>query len=245
MYIAQKELSGMMDIATFSQTNQGDAQSRQTLLQKLLTLCKAQYGASFVWDKGLKRFNHAVFENMSANNIEQYDSYFQFHDPITPKLSTFRRAVAVSQVMPHRQMVNTEFYNDFLQQDGLKFGVNLYIYLGNQQVFDIRLWRDRQSSDFDNHQLLLLDNLIPALRTMAQNNLETVPLTSNIATRSYYQHFTKRELDVLNQLRCGLSDKRIAQSLCMSITTVRTHLRAIYKKSKVHSRAQLLSLGIQ
>ena len=52
---------------------------------------------------------------------------------------------------------------------------------------------------------------------------------------------TPRELEVLNLLKQGFSNKEIAHRLGNSVKTTKTHLTSIYKKFAVKSRAQLIS----
>ena len=40
----------------------------------------------------------------------------------------------------------------------------------------------------------------------------------------------------------GLAEKQVAAALCLSPTTVHTHVQHIYRAVKVQSRAQLLAL---
>lgn len=49
---------------------------------------------------------------------------------------------------------------------------------------------------------------------------------------------TMRELEVLQLLAKGRLQKNIASALGMSVNTLRTHLRSIYEKLHVHSRAE-------
>jgi DNA-binding NarL/FixJ family response regulator len=53
---------------------------------------------------------------------------------------------------------------------------------------------------------------------------------------------TPREADVLDQLQLGRSNGEIAVALCVSIETVRTHTRAVFRKLGVHSRRELSGL---
>jgi len=54
---------------------------------------------------------------------------------------------------------------------------------------------------------------------------------------------TPREADVLDQLQLGRSNGEIAAALCVSVETVRTHARAVFRKLGVHSRRELSGLS--
>lgn len=56
---------------------------------------------------------------------------------------------------------------------------------------------------------------------------------------------TDREQEVLQELVRGQSYKQIAQHLSISIETVRTYIRAIYRKLQVHSVAEAVARGIR
>ena len=52
---------------------------------------------------------------------------------------------------------------------------------------------------------------------------------------------TEREKDVLAELLSGKSNKEIAEALFISESTVKTHVRSIFSKYDVSSRAELIS----
>jgi len=56
---------------------------------------------------------------------------------------------------------------------------------------------------------------------------------------------TARERDVLRSLVRGLAYKQVADELGLSIDTVRTHIRGIYRKLQVHSVAEAVSRAIR
>jgi len=58
-------------------------------------------------------------------------------------------------------------------------------------------------------------------------------------------NLSERELEVLRNLVEGLSYKQIADRLCVSIDTVRTHLRHVYRKMQVHSAGEAISRAIK
>lgn len=59
-------------------------------------------------------------------------------------------------------------------------------------------------------------------------------------TNEYFQELSRREQEILEQLSKGFRYKEIADKLYVSIETVRTHIRNIYDKLQVNSRADAL-----
>ena len=76
-------------------------------------------------------------------------------------------------------------------------------------------------------------------RTMAGENIfpDSPPVASIGMAKS--TEFTERELDVLRRLAEGLTDKEIADALCLSVTTVRYHVNNLISKTGSSSRTEL------
>ena len=53
---------------------------------------------------------------------------------------------------------------------------------------------------------------------------------------------TRREAEVVPYICKGRSAKVIAGTLCVSESTVRTHIRRIYEKTEVYSKQELIDL---
>ncbi|HEY7348864.1 MAG TPA: response regulator transcription factor [Ktedonobacterales bacterium] len=66
------------------------------------------------------------------------------------------------------------------------------------------------------------------------------PLTTPANTIPF---ITPRELQVLQWLACGLSNKEIAAALCLSDKTVATHMKSIFDKLGVHNRLMAVRVG--
>lgn len=60
------------------------------------------------------------------------------------------------------------------------------------------------------------------------------------SVNKYFQELTRREQEILERLSMGFRYKEIADQLFVSIDTVRTHIRNIYEKLQVNSRAEAL-----
>lgn len=57
--------------------------------------------------------------------------------------------------------------------------------------------------------------------------------------------FTRRELEVLKELVAGHTDSEIANLLCISEHTVRSHIKNIYRKLEVSSRSQAVAKAMR
>ena len=54
-------------------------------------------------------------------------------------------------------------------------------------------------------------------------------------------HLSPRQVQILSLISEGCSDKEIAQQLGMSARTVDSHLRRLYERHAVHSRAAIVA----
>lgn len=67
--------------------------------------------------------------------------------------------------------------------------------------------------------------------------------TSLVKDESY--HLTDREMEILKYLVKGMSYKLIAEKCFVSIGTVSTHVKNIYKKLQVHSKSEAVAKAIR
>lgn len=213
---------------------------REAVGHHLLELLEADYYASYVWQEKSGRFDNAAFLNMDSRNLAAYES-FQYRDPITFKLQARREATLVTQVMPQRELMRTEFFNDFLARDGLYWGVNAYSYVGDRNIGDIRIWRSRRRENFDAHTLELLRLIDPAF-TGALARAEGVAAGSGRNGQLPELKLSVRELEIARMVADDLSDKEIAWRLGVEISTVRTHLKRVFAKLGVRRRGSIANL---
>ena len=142
---------------------------RTEIFDDLLCLFNADFIASYIWDQEGQSFRKGVSANMSPDNLLRYEQYYQFCDPITAKLQKRRQATLVSEIMPQKELVGTEFFNDFLTKDGLYHGMNVYAYDGNLNIGDLRIWRARNRPGFEKKELSLLNLILPCFRNALRN----------------------------------------------------------------------------
>ncbi len=222
-----------------------DSAIRENAGNDLLDLLSADHFASYIWDEKMEKFTRPVFLNMSDENLEFYEKYYQFHDPITHQMQQYHRAVSVNEIIEQRDLVNTEFFNDFLSKDGLYYGINIYVYdNGNQNIGDFRIWRSKDKDNFSPQDLKILDIIAPHFRNAMRNIAfaKHIPpsVDMEIVQRKMADEFclTKRELMVATELLNGGNDKTVSDKLHISTATLRTHIQHIYGKVQVNSRTE-------
>ncbi len=62
-------------------------------------------------------------------------------------------------------------------------------------------------------------------------------------TRQVFQELSRREVDVLECIAAGMKNAAIADKLCLSEKTVKTHVTAIFKKLQVNDRTEAALLA--
>jgi len=240
MYLSAREQASLRRCFVVLAEDASELEVRESLGRELLELLRADQFASYVWDAGSGRFRHRAMLNMSAANLDRYKAWYMFRDPITFELQSRRHATAVSEVMPHRELARTEFFNDFLARDGLHWGINLHAYDGERAVGDLRIWRARQRRDFEPRDKALLDLIEPAfvaaLRRARRRLAGAAPTCADEAAGA---GLSRRELEVARCVGRGLTDKEIARELTIALPSVRTYLQRVFDKLGVHRRAAL------
>ena len=151
------------------------------------------------------------------------------------------RAPGVSEVMRHDRLVKTEFFNDFLKQDGLCYGMNFFAFDRGDNIGDLRIWRGANREDFTSRDADIVDAVGPSLVNAlirARNASEQMP-SLRFAQIAEGLGFTAREAEVSDLLVIGLTDDEICEKLGFSKPTLRSHIAAIFRKSGLNRRTQL------
>jgi len=240
VYLTRGQTHSLQRLIALLAEDYGEAEIRKRVGVELLSLLDADYFASFVWDPTSRRFDGRVAINMGDENLGTYERYFQFHDPITYELQKRRGPTLVSQVMPQADLIRTEFYNDFLARDGLYHGVNLFAYLGDRNIGDLRVWRGRHREPFDRDTLTLLSLIEPVFTRALTRGGAPIPAEKTEQKKEVALIGLSAREQAIARLICnGRSDKEIARELNVAFSTVRTHVARIFEKLNVHNRTQL------
>ena len=81
--------------------------------------------------------------------------------------------------------------------------------------------------------------LVPALADRVEREFEAA--RGRASRGELLERPSDAELEVLRLLASGLSNRQIAERLVLSQNTIRSHLRTLYQKLGVHSRADAIA----
>ncbi|MCF8177135.1 MAG: helix-turn-helix transcriptional regulator [Sulfuritalea sp.] len=241
MYLTATESRALSRLFGLLAEDMAERDVRERVGYGLLDLLRADHFASYVWNEATQTFGGRVSLNMSEDNLGSYETYYQFRDPITYKLQQRRLPTLVTQVMPQKELMRTEFFNDFLARDKLHWGVNAYSYVGNRNIGDLRIWRGRSRDNFDGHTLELLRLIEPAF-TGALQRASRLVLPAGELLNIEATSLSPRELEVAQMVSEGLTDKQIAQRLGVELSTVRTYLKRCFVKLDVQRRGGIAAV---
>jgi DNA-binding CsgD family transcriptional regulator len=241
MHIGARKYRVLSDIIERLSADYTDSRDlRSSIGGSLLDLLDADLYASYVWNPQNKTFERGVAINMDDSYVEKYQNYFQHCHATTTRQWMRQGANPVSTVIPHRDLMRTEIYNDFLRPSGHYYGINLFAFDGRDSIGDIRIWRRNGHADFDRDEVGLLSLIAPGFTQALKRIERCAQLTAQASPRS--AKLSPRETEVAGFAAQGFSDKQIARRLNLKFATVRTHLDNAFSKLGVRNRTQLVSL---
>lgn len=213
---------------------------RLHLGQLLMRLLRADHYGSYVWSEQQQMFSERVAINLPDSFLRKYEEYYQFRDPVSSILRTRPEPTVLTQVMPQREFMRSEIYNDFARQEDAHWGMWLHVDVPGQGSSDLRFTRGKSQPDFGANEIALLTLIRPAFR--AALSPPVVGRSSDAPSARPADPaigLTPRESTIAHFVAEGLPDKAIAELVGISLTTVRTHLRQVFRKVQVTSRVQL------
>jgi DNA-binding CsgD family transcriptional regulator len=245
--IQTRQLSAVMQVLT--EPSPCSDSLRQRLVEPMAQLLNADYVASLVWDADSARYGRGVCSRADAGHLRAYESQYQFSDPIAPRLHLRRYPTRVTQVMPQKELVASEFFDRFLRPGAMYWGVNLYAHDGQRDVGDLRIWRHRAKDNFDDNELAVLRLLYPSLvNAFAHANQGVAAAAPNATSRpmqlqklAALHGLSPREAQVVQLVARGCADKEIAAKAGVAYTTVRTYLTQALRKTGCANRKALIA----
>ncbi|MBN7797347.1 helix-turn-helix transcriptional regulator [Parahaliea mediterranea] len=186
------------------------------------------------------RHSGVVLHNIAPQAGRDYSQRYQFSDPLHPR--HFRhsevRLVNIDEVIGEPELLASDYYQSFMAPMGHRHVTDMFFRRDGDIVAIMTLLRSPESGPFTTTELEMLRSLQPFL----EYALNTTYMPARYRQRDSIQeryHLTARELDVVERVVSGASNKHIARDLSLGLATVKTHLQHIFHKMEVTSRTAL------
>lgn len=204
--------------------------------------------------------NHFFFCSALLLCIIEHISRFLFHNEFTDLIGFEIDNLALMLVIFYGFVVGISEYNK-CEPDKVHLAKRLLIILGILIpiiIFDLSLYDSAPalypilycvfSISFTNHLIKYAldhsrnetDSSLVEIKTVNLPERTTESLLSEELCRQY--HITPREQEILPLLIQGSRNNQIAETLFVSLSTIKTHLRNIYAKFNVNNRYELVAL---
>ncbi len=167
----------------------------------------------------------------------------------------------LGDIAPDR-FYQSEYYRSYYVQTGLAEEICYTAYLPNSVAMTISLMRSDNSSRFSAREFRLLASVAPIVNSLAQRHWvdahtkfkndfsdpesgEKRTIIENTVNALFSPRITPRETQVVAQVLEGHSSDSIANSLGITVGTVRIHRKNVYAKLNISSQQELFSIFFQ
>lgn len=141
-----------------------------------------------------------------------------------------------ADVIPNFVDAQSQYYLQYVAKYGFKYVLNCEFAYANQNIGLLTMYRCEKNGDYTDEEIELIKLLIPHV-TISLVKAEDRPfaaLEEDVVT------LTKRESELIALVAEGLSNAEIADTLFISVSTVKKHLNNVFQKTESKNRSQLI-----
>jgi len=182
-----------------------------------------------------------ALSNLDVDAEKQYRKKYGDLDPLNPRRFHNRpeSVVTLDSQMSFNMLRQSIYFTDFMKPLGHRYVADVFLRCQGEVVAVLSVMRSEEKPDFSAAEISTLKSLQPFM----EYALNSVYLPRRYGERKTLQEryqLTRREIDVLELVVSGLSNKSIANELGLGLATVKTHLINLYRKTEAVSRTELL-----
>lgn len=183
-----------------------------------------------------------VLQNLDIETDREYQTCYCRHDPLHPDHFRDSQAtvVCLDDLLTEEELFQTVYYREFMRPHHMRHVTEMFLRREGEIIAIISMMRDETMNSFGAAELELLHTLHPLLEFSLNNIYKPQRLNERSILADMFQ-LTARELDVIEHIIAGLSNKLIADKMYLSLSTIKTHLQHIFDKLSVNSRTRLLA----
>lgn len=189
-------------------------------------------------------FFHPYSGNMDEQALKDYYENYQYKDYVVWNFSltepiVYRNSDLVPSLMQERSYI----YQQWMRPLGAYYRLGCTIV--RQHFYgSITMFRTKEMGDFTQGELDLLSllntHLASHMQMLYPNGVKESDFHEADEELLGKYHLTNREMEIVRQVECGLTNQEIGAKLCITEVTVKKHMSHIFRKMQVKNRNQLI-----
>lgn len=210
----------------------------------------SMFDLAAVRQDGTIAYTHAVSTTMSADTLSSYYLHYAALDytvwSFDPCQVEVYRDLDLVDVTRRDE---TPIYREWMLPQGVYYGCGATLALEGMPLGSITLFREQDAGDFTPAQMRVLlelaRHLSARLGAMFPKGVADYEQESSLDEATCVARrfgLSGREKQVLSLMLDGMSNRRVAEKLYVSESTIKKHVNSIYKKVGVTSRIQLAAV---
>ncbi|WP_058910476.1 helix-turn-helix transcriptional regulator [Entomohabitans teleogrylli] len=192
-------------------------------LENITRLIPGAIGAWYLVDDELTPRQH-ILSGIDKMTHQLYLHHFLALDPLHPR--HFNHQLASFACLDNA-VQETAYYRQFMRPNHMADMIEIFVRRHKRIVAALSLMRDRP---FNAREKMRLRAVLPLVEVA----------TGEVLPCETPHHLTPKEQEIVEMIREGACNKRIASQLDISLSTVKTHLRNIFSKTHASNRTELL-----
>ena len=187
-----------------------------------------------MWHRGV------VLRDLDVAAEREYTRNYRDHDPLNPALFATQdvRVACLDEEITEAALLKSIYYREFMRPLDHRHVADMFFRRGPDIIAVLTMLRSPALGPFTAEELHLLRTLQPFLQYTLNREYQPRRYRERDELRDRYA-LTDRELDVVEFIVAGASNKVIARELQLSLATVKTHIQHIFQKLGVSSRTAL------
>lgn len=218
------------------------------VLSCLRTLTPSYQGSFFMitMDHGIARSSRPVVIGAEPHLLDKFGNNYD-DDPyfnglyLKPLSYAFRD----TDMIPDEVRKSSPVYNEIYLPEKLHFALRTLLSHNNAIIGEIALFNTMEEGDFTDKDVYISNQLAPHIALRLADLLEK----EKSGTQSQREQeiiaeydLTLREFQIIQMVLEGQQERNIADSLCISLSTVKKHMYNAYRKLNVNNRIQLRNI---
>ena len=214
---------------------------QQEILRLITGLIEVKSAVFYFVDKS-KSYKSLGSINFSQDCSYTYRKYFLSLDPLSlaAHKSTGFSVIDMDAIASSQLIANSIYFKDFLLPRDYRYVVDIVFGYEGKVAAIIKLFRSESQGPFLESDLSQLSQLQGFIEFVLSKLVVKKRIDNKSAMEDQYK-LTKRELDVVELLVTGATNKDISNELLIGLSTVKTHLQNVFSKVGVDTRGELIS----